>query len=83
MTQLTQIVQGAESSGLISTTIATTLLGEITSVQNAVTSGSTYHGEWEQLSSTIQSGKTEGTIPAALTVQLNSALSYLYVATGS
>ena len=83
LTQLTQTVQGAESSGLISQHTATTLQGEITAIQHAVTSGSGYLSALQRLSRSIQSGQNQGTIPQALSVQLATTLSYLYGSTGS
>ena len=83
VSQLSQIVQGAESSGLISGTIASTLRGEVTAVQQAIASGTGLSTAWNQLNSTIKSGQAQGTIPQALSVQLNSALSYLSSAAGS
>jgi hypothetical protein len=83
VSQLNQIVQGAESSGLISGATASTLRGEVTAVQQAIASGAGLSTAWTQLSSTIQSGQAQGTIPQALSLQLNSALSYLSSAAGS
>ena len=83
VSQLNQIVQGAESSGLISGATAGTLRGEVTAVQQAIASGAGLSTAWTQLSSTIQSGQAQGTIPQALSLQLNSALSYLSSAAGS
>ena len=83
VSQLNQIVQGAESSGLISGATAGTLRGEVTAVQQAIASGAGLSTAWTQLSNTIQSGQAQGTIPQALSLQLNSALSYLSSAAGS
>jgi hypothetical protein len=83
VSQLNQIVQGAESSGLISGATASTLRGEVTAVQQAIASGAGLSTAWTQLSSTIQSGQAQGTIPQGLSLQLNSALSYLSSAAGS
>ena len=81
--QLTEIVQGGESSGLLSSGTAATLRGEITAIQHAITTGSGYIAALEQLSQTIQSGQSAGTIPQNLSVQLATSLSYLYGSTGS
>ena len=81
--QLTETVQGAESSGLLSSGTAATLRGEITAIQHAAATGSGYIAALERLSKTIQSGQSQGTIPQDLSVQLATTLSYLYGSTGS
>lgn len=83
VTQLEQIVQGAESSGLISSATADTLRSEIGAVQSAIAGGGGYSAAWQTLSQSIQRGRGQGTIPQALSVQLVSALSYLSEAAGS
>lgn len=83
VSQLSQIVQGAESSGLISGATASTLRGEVSAVQQAISSGAGLSTAWMQLNTSIKTGQAQGTIPQALSVQLNSALSYLSSAAGS
>jgi hypothetical protein len=83
VSQLNQIVQGAEGSGLISSATASTLRGEVSAVQQAISSGTGLSTAWTQLNSSIQTGQAQGTIPQGLSVQLNSALSYLSSAAGS
>jgi hypothetical protein len=83
VSELNQIVQGAESSGLISSATASTLRGEIGAVQQAISSGAGLSSAWTLLNTSIQTGQAQGTIPQALSVQLNSALSYLSSAAGS
>lgn len=83
LSQLTQIVNGGEGSGQLSQGAATKLRGGIAAIQRAVTSGSGYIQALEGLSRTIQSGQNDRTIPQALSVQLATALSYLYGSTGS
>lgn len=81
--QLTEIVQGGESSGLLSSGSAATLRGEIGAIQHALSTGSGYIAALQQMSQTIQSGQSQGTISQNLSVQLATALSYLYGSTGS
>jgi hypothetical protein len=81
--QLTQIVRGAEGSGLISSGTASTLSGEIAALQGAIASGSGEGAAWRTLSQSIAGGRNQGTIPQALSLQLVSALSYLGQAAGS
>lgn len=81
--QLTQTVQGAGSSGLISGGTTSTLRGEITAVWQAVASGSGDSAAWSRLNQSIQTGWNQGTIPRALPFQLLSALSYLSEMAGS
>ncbi|HET9168497.1 MAG TPA: hypothetical protein VFN97_03640 [Actinospica sp.] len=83
VSQLSQIVSGAQSSGLITGSIAVTLNSEITTVQRSIASGSGTSSAVKQLSGTIQTGQAAGTIPQGLSVQLNSTLSYLSGAAGS
>ena len=81
--QLTLTVSGAQGSGLISSSTASTLQHEIVAIQKAYSSGSGYIGSLQKLSQSIQKGQTQGTIPQALSVQLATTLSYLYGSTGS
>ena len=83
LAQLTQTVNGAETSKLVSTSTATTLRKEIAAIQHAVDTGSGYIASLQKMSRTIQSGQNQGTIPEDLSVQLATTLSYLYGSTGS
>lgn len=81
--QLDQTVRGAVSSGAVSAATGSQLTAAISAAQSASPGTGRWSAALGALSSLIQGGNAQGSIPAAVANQLSDTLSFLYGAGGS
>jgi hypothetical protein len=81
--QLTRIVQAAQTSGGITASTATQLIGAIGRVRDSTTGSSAYGSALGRLSVLIQSGQASGAIPSGTADTLADVLAGLYGPAGS